>query len=135
MTRYSATRGFWANQFLLELGAPVNTHTLDAILAWMEGEGTRARNNPLATTRKALLSTPFNSAGVRNYYTFSVGMRATLETIHLAAYRKLVVVIIKGSSAHDIAREVVASPWGTAHLPLDAVIADPTTYANKRLWT
>lgn len=135
MTTFHATRGFFAEQFLLELAAPVNTHTLCAVSAWLEGENTRARNNPLATTRKGHGGTPFNSAGVQNYPTFTAGMLATLETIRLKPYTKLLTEIRRGSSAHAIVREILASPWGTKSLPLDAVIADQKTYAAKRLVT
>lgn len=136
MTQCHATRGFWAEQLLLELAAPVNTHTIDAILAWMEGEGTKARNNPLATTRPGVAgASNFNSAGVKNYPTFSLGMRATVATIGLVPYRKLLAEIRKGTSAHAIAKLIVASPWGTQHVPLDAILADPALYAAKKLWT
>lgn len=135
MTQYHATRGFWAEQFLLELAAPVNTHTIDAILAWMEGEGTKARNNPLATTKDWFRATPFNSAGVKNYPTFRIGMEATFVTISLKPYISLLAEIRKGTSAHAICKLIVSSPWGTQAVPLDAVLADPATYAAKKLYT
>lgn len=126
---YAATRGFWAEQFLLELGAPINTHTIDGILAWMEGENTKARNNPLATTRAAFDATDFNSAGVKNYRTFSDGMTATVETITLAPYKTLLKAIHSGISAHAIATEIVRSPWGTQHVPLHDILDNPFRYA------
>lgn len=133
MSRYSATRGFWAEQFLLELAAPVNNHTVYAILAWLEGENTKARNNPLATTRSGHAGTAFNSAGVKNYPTFAAGMAATVETIELKPYSALRTEIYRGASAHRIAHEITASPWGTQHVPLDAILAKPELYAAIRL--
>lgn len=129
MTTYHTTRGFFAEQFLLGLHAPVNNHTVYGILAWLEGENTKAKNNGLATTRTGYGGTDFNSAGVKNYPTFSLGMQATLATINLAPYKKLRDAIHVGTSAHDIAREIVASPWGTQNVPLSAVLANPVKYA------
>lgn len=134
-TQYHVTRGFFAEQFLLELATPVNNHTLYAILAWMEGEGTKARNNPLATTRSRTNTTEFNSAGVKNYMTFADGMGATMDTIHLAPYKKLRAEILRGTSAHAICKLIVSSPWGTAAVPLDAILADPAKYASKVIVT
>lgn len=135
MTQYHATRGFWSEQFLLGINAPVNTHTLSAISGWLEGENTKARNNGLATTRSGHGGTAFNSAGVKNYPTFAQGMAATIETISLVSYRKLLAEIRKGTSAHAIAKLIVASPWGTMAIPLDAILANPALYAEKRLYT
>jgi len=129
MSHYRTTRGFFAEQFLLELNSPVNNHTVCGILAWLEGENTLAMNNPLATTRTGFSGTNFNSAGVKNYPTFSLGMRATVATIKLAPYKKLRDAIYAGTSAHAIAREIVASPWGTKDVPLSAVLANPVKYA------
>lgn len=135
MTKFVATWGFWAEQFLLELAAPVNDHTLYAIYAWLAGESTKARNNGLATTHGGLRFTPFNSAGVKNFPTFAIGMRATCETITNRIYHDLLAEILKGKSAHAICREIVKSPWGTQHVPLDAVLADPAKYALRLLYT
>lgn len=135
MTTYQTTRGFFAEQFILGLHAPVNTHTIDAILAWLEGENTKARNNGLATTRSGHGGTPFNSAGVMNYPTFADGMLATLETIRLTPYAQLRDAIKAGTSAHAICKLIVASPWGTKSVPLDAILANPAKYAAVKLWT
>lgn len=135
MTIHTATRGFWTEQFLLGLNAPVNNHTLYGISAWLEGENTKAKNNGLATTRIGYGGTDFNSAGVKNYPTFALGMQATIDTINRAPYKKLRAAIHAGVSAHDIAAEIVASPWGTQHVPLKAILADPTHYANILLRT
>lgn len=135
MTIYTATRGFFAEQLLLGLNAPVNKHTVYGILAWLEGENTKAKNNPLATTRIGYGGTAFNTAGVKNYPTFAMGMQATLSTIKLAPYKKLRAVINIGESAHDIAREIVASPWGTQHVNLKAILLSPGHYANILLRT
>lgn len=135
MSTYTTNRGFWAEQLLLELGAPVNSHTLDGILAWMAAENTKARNNPLATTRVSHHGTPFNSAGVQNYPTFAGGMDATVETISRTAYKHLREVIRSGKSAHAIATAVLASPWGTQTIPIADCIAHPAQYASILLHT
>ena len=131
--RRRITRGFWAEQFLLGLGAPLNNHTVYAILAQMAGENTKARNNPLATTHSAHVvgESDFNAAGVKNFPTFCAGMAASLETISRPPYDAVRAAIHRGVSAHDIVAAIEASSWGTHNIPLAAVIADPARYARK----
>lgn len=53
----------------------------DWLREWARNEGTAARFNPLASTLKWGASTPFNSAGVQNYASFSDGVAATKATL------------------------------------------------------
>ncbi len=112
----------FALQVLQGLGAPITAGNMDALLAWMGGEETKATNNPLATTQG--IAHPeryggggenwiFNDHGVKNYPTFEDGVRATVDTINLSAYRDVLGALMEGTTAQDLEPLVVASPWGT----------------------
>jgi hypothetical protein len=88
--------GAWAQGILASIGAPYDTNTSDGarnvafLEAWKRAEGTKAANNPLATT----LVTPasvgdFNDAGVQEYSSAAAGVQATARTL-LAGYPNVV---------------------------------------------
>ena len=79
----AVTRGAWAADFLRTIGAPLCRNNMVSLVAWQTAEGTTAAFNPLATTLSGVLTTRFNSAGVRNYPTYLDGVQATLRTLQL----------------------------------------------------
>lgn len=83
--------------------------------AWTRAEGTEARYNPLATTRKGYAGeTQFNPVGVKNYPDLQTGLRATVDTLKLDYYKDLTALIRRNDvSAEQLAKAVAASPWGT----------------------
>jgi len=101
----------------------VNQNNLRAVVAWMEGENTRAINNPLATTRghndsTIYDSTRFNTANVQNYSTFENGVKATADTIVLGRYRNILKTLADPNVSAATLSEAVApggqtSTWGT----------------------
>lgn len=133
MTDYhdAPTRGLFAREVLRELGYPKTAKNMVALLAWQEGEGTRARNNPLATTKAWPRATAFNSVGVKNYATFCDGVLATVATLKLAPYHAIRVALQAGTSVHAAAHAIEASPWGTQRVPWRPVAANVEQYAAK----
>lgn len=123
------TRGLYARELLRELGYPKTAKNMVSVLAWMEGEGTRARNNPLATTKTWPRATPFNSVGVKHYATLTDGISATVATLRLPAYAAIRKALQAGTSVHAAAHAIEASPWGTQRVPWRAVNANVEAYA------
>ena len=148
LNKAQGTRGAFAHAILEGLGAPRNTANIQAMMAWMTGENTRAANNPLATTRMgdvAAGSTRFNSHNVRNYKSFEQGVAATLETLHLSYYTDVVAALRRGTNPKELHGLVAASPWGTKHFgagdlslqttPLGNPATAPIAYNNEDMVT
>lgn len=118
------TREEWAKAFLKAIDAPVNRANLYALVAWIQAEGGGAKCNPLNSTHDAPGATTYNYAGVKNYPTVEVGIRATAETLEYGAtrdlygYRPIKRNLKRGRRAGKTLRAVEASLWGTGGLAL-----------------
>ncbi len=126
------TWGFWSRQILLELHCSITDKNMVAMLAWIGGEGTKAKNNPLATTRNGFGGTEFNTTGVKNYPTFSNGIRATMATLNLTYYTAIRDALKKGDNIQHVVWAVEASPWGTHSLPWRDALANREIYEAKK---
>jgi hypothetical protein len=120
------TQGQFAHDVLAKAGLPTHINNHVSLIGWMQGEGTKARYNPFATTRKMPGDSAFNTSNVRDYTTWEQGVEATVLTLfngqptytpilrnlraHLAAYYTL-------TSVRD-------SAWGTFHSaePIDLAL-------------
>lgn len=71
----------FAKAVLSAIGAPQTQANIDSIIAWAHREGGGGTNNPLNTTLSMPGATDFNSVGVKNYSSMSVGVLATAKTI------------------------------------------------------
>jgi hypothetical protein len=107
------SRSSYAQALLTHGGWPVTDENRVALVAWMQAEGSKALNNPLATTQPYAGATDFNSAHVKNYKTLTDGIDATVKTLKNGKYPGIVAGLANGTSAETIASAVVASPWGT----------------------
>jgi hypothetical protein len=105
----------FARDLLARLQLPQTAENIRAIDAWARAEGTRATNNPLATTQGWENATRFNSVGVRNYQSYEDGLAATARTITNGYYPNIIAALRDGSDAMAVARAIAASPWGTGH--------------------
>ncbi len=105
----------FAQDVLKGVGAPVTSENVRALKAWALAEGTRAANNPLATTRTHSDTTNFNSVGVKNYSSYADGLQATIETLQNGRYPNILAAFANGNDAMSVAHAVAASPWGTGH--------------------
>ena len=83
--------------------------------AWARAEGTQARYNPFATTRKGYPGEEsFNSVGVKNYPSLAVGIEASYDTLQNGYYDHIVELLRSdNATAEDLAKAVANSPWGT----------------------
>ncbi len=134
-------RLFWV-QALSYLGIPSDPEHLVGPIAWSFAEGgwlqNAARFNPLNTTMRFPGSLAINVAGVQSYPAEGLGIRATVATLELPAYRSVVAELVNGDP-FALAAAVGASPWGTsaqaivaciprarAALGLDPLSASPT---------
>lgn len=107
------TKAGWASEFLRRLDAPVTTDTVQLVIAWIDGEGTRARYNPLATTQWAPGATIFNSHKVRNYPDLETGFLATLDTITNGRYDTIVAGLRAGDVNAALSDSKEWTTWGT----------------------
>jgi hypothetical protein len=88
---------FWS-QVLLDMGAPVTQANIQGLQAWSEREGGGGAWNPLNTTRPAAGSTKFNSIGVQNYPSLSVGAQATADSIRNGRYPSILAAFMSGNA-------------------------------------
>lgn len=102
----------WPERLLAALGLPTTQQNIVFIRLWEQAEGTRAKNNPLATTQPAPGATEFNAAKVKNYPTEQTGLIATVQTLRNGRYNA-VLEALRVSDTKAAARAVVDSPWGT----------------------
>jgi hypothetical protein len=103
----------WANDLLSALGMPRTAANIKAITAWVAAEGTKAGNNPLATTQVMPGATAFNSVGVRNYSSYNEGLAATVRTLRNGRYGNILSALATGTDSVAVAQAVADSPWGT----------------------
>lgn len=103
----------FASGILGGIGAPDSPSNHSFIIAWMGGENTNARNNPLATTQPAQGTSDFNSIGVKNYPSPQVGLTATVQTLLNGYYNGIVSDLRKGNVAPQSIINNNASELGT----------------------
>jgi hypothetical protein len=93
----------WASDLLHALGAPDAGISSRFLAAWAQGENTRARFNPLATTRSvnggwgldalAAGESNFNSVGVKDFADYVDGLGSTVASITNGRYNEIVAVL------------------------------------------
>jgi len=103
----------FARDVLRGLGMPQSAENVKAMVAWARAEGTKAANNPLATTQGWNGASNFNSVGVKNYSSYSDGVSATIKTLNNGHYGAILDALRAGNSATAVGQAVAKSPWGT----------------------
>jgi hypothetical protein len=112
-----------AQDILKALGLTPTQNRMGFMYAWMAGENTRARNNPLATTWNMASVDPgqtnFNSVPVRNYSSWDIGLKATVNTIKLAYYKSIRDFLAADRPMNEGKSTLAAAfnTWGTGVLP------------------
>jgi hypothetical protein len=93
----------WAQDLLGALGDKPTSANEQFIENWLPREGTKAKNNPMATTLGSRASgvtvpgsTYFNSAGVQNYPTYQTGVQATKSTLEEPRYNAIAAALASG---------------------------------------
>lgn len=128
----TTTRGGWAKRLTDAYELSFSDHRRLAIVSWETAEGTSARYNPLATTLRVSGSTDFNSVGVQDYPSLSVGVQATKRTLagQGFGYGAIVLALQENASAKEILEAVAASAWGTGWLALQVLPFVKANYEN-----
>ena len=114
--------GFY-REILRGIGAPTTANNLAFIYAWRQAEGGKANYNPFNTTHKMPGSTLYgtNKHGVQNYLTPRDGVTATVNTLKNGKYDSILTLLRADADPTDVAKAVIASPWGTKGLLLDVL--------------
>lgn len=94
-------------------GWPETSENLQALVAVMVGEGSRAHYNPLDTTQPAPGATYYTVTGVRDYPDLSTAVEAVVSTLTNGDYGPVVAALASGTSAGAVVRALATSPWGT----------------------
>jgi len=107
------TYGAWAAKLFATLGDRPSHPNLVVLVAWQAAEGTSASWNPLATTYAMPGATTFNSAGVRNYPSLRVGIRATILTLRAPGhgYEGILSNLAASADPTTTAEAINASDW------------------------
>lgn len=106
----------WADDLLSHAAWPVARSAEQVLIAWALGEGTRARFNVLATTRRMPGSTDFNwnnGYPVQNYPDYPTGIEATHRAITNGLYPTIVAGFARGDGYAALNRPHEFDIWGT----------------------
>jgi hypothetical protein len=125
--------GFWADQFLRQIHCPVTENNRISIIAWVKAENTKAKWNPLATTRQHADTIDYNATGVKNYLTFSDGIVATAETIRLPFYTKVIQALHSSADPATTTKAIAKSPWGTQQFDISGTRGNLARYEAELL--
>jgi len=87
----------FARSLLATINAPQTAANIASIEAWARREGGGGANNPLNTTLGMPGATDFNSVGVKNYASMSVGIIATARTLLGGNYADVVAALKSGN--------------------------------------
>lgn len=119
----TVTRGGFAKRLCDAFGLPATQRRLNALVAWQAAEGTKARFNPLATTRSMPGATNFNRVGVKDYPDLKTGVEATRLTLRESGhgYDLIVTRFEINAAAKQILEAVAGSHWGTGELALQVL--------------
>ncbi len=91
-----------------------SAETLAFFNTWARGEGTTARNNPLADTNDAPGATPFNDAGVRDYPSVEVAIEAYAGTFRTVPEYQPIIDAVNSNGPYDTGAVADAiDTWGT----------------------
>lgn len=87
----------FAKSVLATIHAPITAANVASIEAWARREGGGGSNNPLNTTLVVGSNNPFNSVGVQNYPSMSVGVLGTARTLLGGNYSDIVAALRSGN--------------------------------------
>lgn len=128
----------FATDLLTGIGASPTTENVRLVGAWMSGEGTKAANNPLATTQPWTGATIFNTlkdgGHVWNYPDYSTGLAATKQTLTNGYYPGIVSDLQSGNYTAD---QIVSrnwdefNTWGTGGAGVQANLNANNLFATK----
>jgi hypothetical protein len=103
---------------LQKLGDKVTPEKVQALVGWMNNEGTNAKFNPFASTVKMGAKNNYNDAGVQNYDSAQEGVDAFVKTLNInnPGYKDIRDALKNDSSTEEILTKVGNSAWnGSGH--------------------
>lgn len=130
----------WAKNILAALKLKPTANRVQFLYAWMSGENTAAKNNPLATTwdmsRVDPGQTNFNyNSGypVKNYSTPAIGLQATINTLRGGYYPEILRYLANDLSIGNPTDALLANlrTWGTGALPVTIWRSWPADFKKK----
>lgn len=105
-----------ATHVLRGIGAPINQHTVGAMVGWFNAEGGNWANgasyNPLNTTLNMPNARAINGVGVKAYNNWNEGINATVQTLrqpNMSGIRQA----FMSSDPQAVIHAIGSSPWGT----------------------
>lgn len=129
------TRGGFAKRIINGFGEEATRSRMNALVAWISAEGTKAKYNPLATTQPMTGASDFNTTHVKNYPNLKTGVEATIKTLKQSGHGyEYIIDRLHHGTPREILQAVAASSWGTGALALQIlpdVKKDFDSYANK----
>lgn len=111
----------------IKLGLKPTANRIQFLYAWMAGENTKAKNNPLATTWDMSRVDPgqqnFNYNGgypVKSYSTPAIGLQATINTLKGGYYPEILRFLNSNISLANASGVLIQNlrTWGTGSLPV-----------------
>lgn len=114
----STDLGFY-KAILKELGVRETKEKIKFLMAWRQGEGGKAKNNPFNTSKHipGTKDSKYNSHGVRNYPNRKIGLDATVATLRLGHYKEILALLKKDDvTAHQLAHTKALKKWGTGEM-------------------
>jgi hypothetical protein len=131
-----ATPDAWANTLLQRLGVHPSPGATRALIGWAKAEGGHWNNsasfNPLNTTLGLPGARPINGVGVKAYRSWRQGLRATVRTLEMPAYRGIVAGLRAGNP-RAVADAISRSPWGTNSALIHAAIGAASPGGSQTL--
>lgn len=124
------TQASWASALCLSLGVPTNSANVNGIYNWEQQEGghwhNSAKYNPLCTTQAmAGDGGTMNSAGVRIYTSWEMGLKATVQTLNNGHYPNIIKDLQAGQG-NKIGGESDMNTWGTGNFDSSVTHIQPT---------
>lgn len=110
----------WETDILGAIPAPASPNNIAKMDAWNKCEGNKSGasglpiNNPFNTTLDFGGGRSVNSAGVKAYPTWQVGVQATVQTLRSGRYRGIVSNLQSDGPGSQFASAVGNSGWGTS---------------------
>lgn len=130
----------WAKNILAALKLKPTANRVQFLYAWMAGENTQAKNNPLATTWDMSKIDPgqqnFNWNGgypVKSYSTPAIGLQATINTLRNGYYPEIMRYLQQDISLGNASALLLQNlgTWGTGTLPLTIWRSWPADFKKK----
>jgi len=130
----------FAKDILTALKLSATPNRISFLYAWMSGENTQAKYNPLATTWNMITVDPkqtnfnFNNGyPVKNYGSKSIGLIATVNTLKNGYYPEIIKYLTLDQNIGVASTALIMNLklWGTGMLPITIYRSWPVSFKKK----